>query len=134
MADRSVDSFGNDSAGDWSDRLKHADDLGLVRQTFQTVLAAEDYLEIDTACEGIAACEVVARLKGNWGKRDSASQTVDQWVEAHKSAPPADLVQMAISVVDRVLAPQSELMEIWEEGDPAEFRAAMGELRGRVGK
>ena len=41
----------------------------------------EGYLDVDAACEGLAACEVVARLKGNWGARNAYTETVDKWVE-----------------------------------------------------
>jgi hypothetical protein len=127
-----ADTFGNDAACDWTYGLEKADDLSLVRQAFDAVVAvADDYLDSDTACEGLAACEVIARLKGNWGIRNPYSETVDNWVEAHKIKPPEDLVQAALAVVDRILAPPSELPELWE-GGASEWRAAVEELRNRV--
>lgn len=128
-----ADTFGNDTACDWTYGLKKVNDLRLVRQAFDAVLAAgDDYLDSDIACEGLAACEVIARLKGNWGLRDSYSKTVDKWVEAHKLKPPEDLVQTALAVIDRILAPHSELLELWEEEDGSEWRAAVDDLRNRV--
>lgn len=129
----SADAFGNDTACDWSSGLEKVDDLSLVQQAFAGVLAANDeYLEADTAPEGLAACEVVARLKGNWGIRNPYTETMDKWVASHKIAPPENLIQTALAVIDRVLAPQSELLDLWAEGDASEWRAAVDELRERL--
>jgi hypothetical protein len=129
----SADTFGNDTACDWSYGLEKVTDLSLVRQAFEGVLSiADDYLDSDIACEGLAACEVVARLKGNWGLRNPYSEPVDKWVETHKIKLPENLVQSALAVIDRILAPPSELLELWEEGDASEWRAAVDDLRERV--
>jgi hypothetical protein len=78
----SADTFGNDTACDWSYDLEKATDLSLVQKAFEAVLSvADDDLDSDAACEGLAACEVVARLKGNWGLRNPHTETVDKWVE-----------------------------------------------------
>jgi hypothetical protein len=130
----SAETFGNDTACDWSYGLENVDDLSLVRQAFEAVLdEGDDYLDADIACEGLAACEVIARLKGNWGVRNSFTEPVDQWVETHKAAPSETLVRTALAVIDRVLAPQSELRELWEEADASEWRGAVADLRARVG-
>lgn len=129
----SADAFGNDTACDWSYGLEEVEDLGLVREAFEAVLDIEDdYLESDLACEGLAACEVIARLKGNWGLRNPYSETTDKWVEMHPMRPPENLVQTALAVIDRILAPPSELLDLWEEGDASEWRAAVDDLRERV--
>jgi hypothetical protein len=128
-----ADTFGNDTACDWTDGLEIVDDLSLVRQTFGAVLnVGDEYLDGDVACEGLAACEVIARLKGNWGLRNAFSETLDNWVEAHKIKPPEDLVQSALAVIDRILAPPSELLELWEEGDGTEWLVAVRDLPDRV--
>ncbi len=129
----SADSFGNDIACDWSYGLENVDDLSLIQQAFAAVLEAEDYLDADVASEGLAACEVVARLKGYWGVRNPYSETVDNWVESHQIEPPESLIRAALAVIDRVRAPQSELLELWEEGDSSEWHAAVDDLRKRVG-
>jgi hypothetical protein len=130
----SADSFGNDTACDWSAGLEGVDDLGLVRETLERILThGDEYLESDPACEALAACEVIARLKGNWGVRDPYTETVDKWVESHKIKPPEDLVQTAFAVIGRILTPPSELLELWEEADPAEWRSAIDDLRNRLG-
>jgi hypothetical protein len=127
------DTFDNDTAGDWAFGLEGAADLGYVRETLERVLAAEDdYLDVDGACEGLAACEVIARLKGNWGARNAYTEIVDGWVEGHRIDPPAGLVDKALTVIDRVTAADSELRELWEEEDASEWLAAVADLRARV--
>lgn len=128
-----ADTFGNDTACDWTYGLAKVDDLSLVRRTFEAVLnVGEDYLDADIASEGLAACEVIARLKGNWGLRNPYSKTIDNWVEAHRISPPENLVHAALAVIDRILAQPSELLELWEEGDASDWRAAVDDLRDRV--
>ncbi|MBO0754608.1 MAG: DUF4259 domain-containing protein [Bradyrhizobiaceae bacterium] len=59
-----ADSYDNDTANDWAYRLEDVADLSVVRRAIGTVVAkGEDYLGSDEACEAIAACEVIARLK-----------------------------------------------------------------------
>ena len=99
-----VDTFDNDTAGDWSYDLEKVEDLSFVRETFSRVLeVGDEFLDSDVACEGLAACEVIARLKGNSGVRNPHTETVDKWVESHNIVPPEDLVQIAVAVIDRVI-------------------------------
>src|SRR5438105_3797871 len=113
-----ADTFGNDTACDWAYNLEKVGDLSLVHQGLGAVLKVqEDYLDAGVACKGLAACEVVARLKGNWGLRNPYSEAVDKWVESHPIKPPENLVQAALAVIDRILCPPSELLELWEEAD-----------------
>jgi hypothetical protein len=129
-----ADSYQNDTACDWSHGLEDVDDLSFVSATIGTVATRdEEYLDSDESCEAIAACEVIARLKGNWGQRDAYTETVDNWVQAHPIQPPDDLVQQALQAIDRILTPPSELMELWGEGGVIEeWRAKMADLRARV--
>lgn len=127
-------TFGNDAACDWTYGLEEVDDLSLVLQAIEAVLEAEDdSLDAYLAREGLAACEVIARLKGNWGLRNAYSESLDQWVETHQISPSENLVQSALAVIDRVLGQSSELRELWEEGDASEWRQAVDNLRERVG-
>jgi hypothetical protein len=81
----SADTFGNDTACDWAFRLEEVDDLSVIQQAFEEVLAVgDDYLDSDMACEALAACEVIARLKGKPGLRNSDTEPVDEWVESSR--------------------------------------------------
>jgi hypothetical protein len=127
------DTFDNDTAGDWAYGLEGAADLSYVQATLEQALAAgDDYLDVDEAVEGLAACEVVARLKGNWGARNAYTEIVDGWVESHDIAPPAELIDQAAAVIKRVLAADSELRELWEEEDAGEWLTVVADLHSRI--
>jgi len=126
-------TFDNDTAGDWAYGLEDRTDLSLVHETLLTVSSGDCYLDADDACEALAACEVVARLKGNTGTRDAYTETVDTWVAAHPQPVPPDLVRLATAAIDRILGENSELAELWAETESAaEWRTAVEDLRRRV--
>jgi hypothetical protein len=129
-----VNTFDNDAACDWKYGLEDVDNLSLVCETLTCVLAVgSEYLDSNDACEGLAACEVIARLKGNWGVRDAYTESLDKWVEAHPIQPPTDLVNQALAVIARVLTAPSELTELWDaEGENKEWHDAVEDLCSRV--
>lgn len=134
MGTWSAETFGNDTAGDWADGLSETDDLTYVEEALDEVLeAGSDYLDSDQACAGLAACEVLARLKGHWGVRDAFSDEVDSWVEAHPQTVPKRLITKAVKVIDRITREPSELLDLWKESkDPLAWRNAVADLRIRV--
>lgn len=129
-----VGTFDNDTAGDWAYELETQPDTSFVSTTLANVLATgDDYLDADVACEGLAAAEVVARLRGNWGVRNAYTEPVDNWVESHPGQPPAELVAQAAAAIDRVTTAPSELLELWSESDDfARWREAVADLKRRV--
>lgn len=129
-------AFDNDTAGDWAFQLDEVDDLSLVEAAFDEVEeAGEEYLDQDAACNALAACEVIARLQGNPGYTNSYTETVDNWVAAHKLKPSAALLKRASAAIDRILGEDSELRDLWEEdeGEAEKWRAAVEDLRRRLG-
>ncbi len=126
-------TFDNDTACDWTYDLEAREDLSLVSETLARILeVGDDYLDADDASMGLAACEVIARLKGNWGPQNPYTETVDKWVTAHPQAPPEGLVRQAITAIERVLTAPSELLDLWDEGDATEWKASVEDLRRRV--
>ena len=127
-------TFDNDTAGDWAYGLEEVDDLSLVTHTIDAVLSVgSEYLDADQGSEALAACEVVARLQGRWGPRNSYTEAVDEWVAAHDMTPSEELIDKACKAIDRVLAEPSELLELWDEGGTNdEWHAAVEDLRSRV--
>ncbi len=122
-----IGNFDNDTAADWALNLENCNDLSFVEETLQQVLGGEeDFLDADLACEALAAIEVVARLRGNWGERSAYSQPVDTWVEEHKLVVPPLLIDKSIKAIDRILAESSELNELWKETE--EYEAWKGQL------
>jgi hypothetical protein len=126
--------FDNDTTNDWAYGLEDVDDLSLVEAAFDELEGVgTDYLDQDIACNALGACEVLARLLGHPGYTNAYTEKVDQWVAAHKLKPPAALFKRASAAIDRILDSDSELRELWEEGDEAgAWRAAIDDLRARV--
>lgn len=129
-----VGTFDNDTAGDWAYDLETQQDTAFVAATLGRVLdTGSDYLDADVACEGLAAAEVVARMRGEWGVRNAYTETVDRWVEVHPGRPSAELVGQAVAAIDRVMAAPSELLELWSESeDFTRWQETVADLRGRL--
>lgn len=127
------DAFGNDTACDWTGEFAESPSIEKVEATLDAVLDEEDYVDSDVACEALVACEIVARLKDNWGERSAYSKEVDEWVRSSGSRPSGALVRKASAVIARILGEESELRELWDEdGVNAEWHAAMDDLARRV--
>ncbi len=125
--------FDNERAQAWTNGLASRDDLWLVREALNAVIHTDCFLDIDRAAEGLAACEVVARLKGNSGVCDASTEQVDTWVAAHPQPVPEEVVLMAAEAIDRTLTPESELPLVWkDEGTEEAWRVALEDLRRRV--
>lgn len=129
-----TDTFENDSACDWGHDLEDYDDLELVEQAITAVMElGSDDIGADVAVQALAACEVVARLKGGFGVRNAYTERVDAWVAKHRLVPPPKLVARALVVLDRVTVAPSELLELWQEVDEHEaWRKSVAGLRARV--
>jgi hypothetical protein len=127
-------AFDNDTTNDWAYGLEEVDDFSLVEAALDELEeVSEDYLEQDFACNGLGACEVLARLLGNAGYTNAYTEKVDQWVADHKLKPPPALLKRASAAIDRILGDDTELRQLWEEGEDAEpWRKAMEDLRGRL--
>jgi hypothetical protein len=69
-------NFDDDIANDWAADFGEIGYLSYVRRVLEPVAATsgEEYLCARISCEALAACEVIVRLKGNWGTRDSYSK------------------------------------------------------------
>jgi hypothetical protein len=126
--------FDNDTTNDWAYGLDDVDDLSLAESAFDEIEAVgADFLDQDIACNALGACEVLARLLGRPGYTNAYTEKVDQWVAAHKLKPPPALLKRASAAIDRILGANSELRELWEEGEEAgAWREAIEDLRARV--
>jgi hypothetical protein len=128
--------FGNDDACDWAYGLEGVADFSLIEQTLQTVLnVGTEYLDVPEAEEALAAAEVVAGLLGRWGVRNVYTETAEAWGKRIQLTPSPDLIQRAVQVVDRIMTAPSELLELWQEADDADFaawKATVAELKKRL--
>ncbi len=128
------DPFGNDSALDWVGELEAFDDLSFIEATLEYVLdRGPEYIESDDAEEAIAAADTLARLKGRFYVRNPYTEPLDEWVVANPIIPPQTLVDSALRVLDRILTPPSELLELWEDSADFEtWRDHLEQLKERL--
>lgn len=127
------DAFGNDTACDWAGDFAENPSLSALEEAIKLVLEADDYLDVDEACEGLVAIEIVARLKGNWGERSAYSEEVDKWVESVNIVPSSELISASENAIKRILASNSELQELWDEdGINEQWHQEMNALLTRV--
>lgn len=127
------DAFGNDAACDWAGDFAENPNLDAVREAIERVLETDGYLESDEASECLAACEVLARLKGRWGLRNAYSEEIDRWVESVDIGPPEELMASAREAITRILGEDSELKELWDEdGTNEKWHDEMNDLLLRV--
>lgn len=101
----SHEPFGYDDASDWAFGLEEVRDLSLIEQTLDKALAAQDSLEAPEASEAVAAVEVLAKLR----------------VESVAIVPGAALLEKGRRALERVLGPNSELRDLWEESGGEEW-------------
>jgi hypothetical protein len=127
--------FDNDTACDWAFDLKETSDLSLIESALDEVLkVGSGYLHTAEAEEALAAAETVARLKGNWGIRNSYTEKMDKWVETIRLTPPQALIEKALRAIERLLSGPSELLELWAETeDFMAWEESVKDLSRRLG-
>lgn len=125
----SHEPFGNDTACDWQSELLESKDLSVVEATLDAVLeVGREYLDSDEASEAIAAIEVLAKLLERGTQTDSYTEEIDQWVKDNPQRPSTELLQKAEKVIRRILSPNSELLELWEEQDDEVWKLSLQQL------
>jgi hypothetical protein len=128
----SHEPFGNDDANDWAYELEEADDLSYVEAALDAVLDAEGYVEAPEASCAVAAVEVLAKLLGKGTQSDAYTEKVDDWVKKVRAKPSSPLLEKARLALARVRGEESELKELWHEGDAAEWEASLDALQAAV--
>jgi len=92
------------------------------------------YIDTTVAEEALVAIEVLARLKGNFGKDNAYSEDVDKWVKNHPLQVEDALLQKAKEAIDMILGDKSELKELWEEVDEYDvWSSEVLDLKDRLG-
>ena len=126
-------SFDNDDGSDFAIEFE-SEGMQALEMAFDIV--DEDYLEGPAAQRAIAAAEILVLCKAS-GASDDAAITPELYeaIERHASEIRprlATLRRLAVAALDRVEADQSELKQLWEEGDANEWQAALDGLRERL--
>jgi hypothetical protein len=112
-------SFDNDDASDWVYEFER-DGVAAVESALRqaTALGEDDYLQAPEAAQAIAAAEIVAAARdGDLSKLSATAR--DAFSGPQQAVTSANLWELAGQAVERVLR-QSELKELWEEGDDGE--------------
>jgi len=89
-------------------------------------------LEAPEAEEAIAAADTLSRLRGQFYVKNAYTESVDEWVAGNPKTPSQDDIQMALNALKRIRGDDSELKELWEEGDGSEWSKHMSDLEARL--
>lgn len=110
--------FENDIACDFGAAVSNGGGLTLLDQALDRVLACgSDYLEAPEAEECLAAAEIIARLVGRAGDETAYTSAVDAWIKGAQHSVSEQVVEKARRAIARILAPPSELAELWTESE-----------------
>ena len=125
--------YDNDDACDFVGEVVDTLDLSRINAAVNEVLNANQYLEAPLAAQGLVAADVVARLRGQWGDRNSYTGVIAQWAERAKVSASDELLLKARQVVHRVRTEPSELLELWsDDPDPETWHATLDTLLQRL--
>lgn len=106
--------FENDTACDFADAVAYGGGMIALVDALDRVLSPEgESLEAPEAEEGLAAAEIVARLRGSAGEATAYTAAIDAWIR--DSHPPVsdEMVEKAKQAISRILSEPSELLELW---------------------
>ncbi|WP_309571056.1 DUF4259 domain-containing protein [Deinococcus sp.] len=109
-------SFDNDSAADF---IKEVVEDGVValREALEIVLDPDlEYVEVEEGSRAMAAAEIIAALTSG-DHRNITDDDLLSWVEEADAKSVTGQREQALDAVDRVLGPDSELPELWEDSD-----------------
>ena len=128
-------TFENDTACDFAAEVAGGSDLAKIESVIDQVLkAGSGYVEAPDAEEALAAADIVARLKGNFGPETAYTKDVDNWVRSATLTVSAGLLDKSRRAVSRVLAPPSELLELWSDAEEfAIWKSAVDDVVRRLG-
>jgi len=128
-----VEAYENDTALDWA--AGTGADLASIEAALDEVLGTgtDGYLGTDVGCIGVAACEA---LYDYHNPKPGTLAKILAVFGAKPEVPPKtpDLIAKACRSLDRVMAPNSELAELWSESeaDGAAWRESIARLRQRL--
>ncbi len=109
--------FDNDEALDWLDELCTSDGTDLLGEAFAS--ATTDYLEAPEGCRILCAGAALAVALGHEVK--DAPDLLKIWAAGLFDEDIRALLPDARAALARVLAEGSELKELWQEGDGADY-------------
>ena len=122
--------FDNDDALDFIDDLAEAPEWRTVVQALDYVTKTAGYLEAPEGSIAVAAAAIVAASVGDV----TILPDNHRELKAALGGPPDGAVALARSALARVVAPASELDELWQEGDDHDaWLTQIADLQSRLG-
>jgi hypothetical protein len=117
--------FDDDGASDWAWELQEAQDWSVVEAALRGAaeVGTDAYLEAPDGQVAWAAAAVVAAVDDPLAA--SLPDDVRKWLDLHREARPSATRPLALRAVQRVLADNSELVELWQEAGEDEWRASV---------
>jgi hypothetical protein len=123
-------SFENEAARDWFYAVEEAVDPGAtIASALDRALAEADYLDLELACEAIAAAELSASCAGR--VPEHLPDDVRRWAQTHPHRPHDSEVDQAVEAVERVRG-ESALRDFWMQAGREPESAWLLELDGLV--
>ena len=122
--------FDNDSAADWCGDLDDAprsERVSIILRTLSDAVDEPEYLELDAGSEAVAAAAVVAAHQPNSPAVEAGAGPAFL-IAGDRLDLPEDVVTLANQALDRVIGENSELREVYAEGD--ELRAWLTSIAG----
>ncbi|WP_369335614.1 DUF4259 domain-containing protein [Luteolibacter arcticus] len=117
-------TFGNDAACDWAFGFIEHPDLARLEVETDSFLSNDGHLDSGLSCQCLAACEVLARLRGDWGRRDAYSQRLDEWISLNPSDVPLELLEKSRKAIEMILSDSSELNGVVSRNSNSALHAA----------
>lgn len=142
--------FDNDEAMDWLAGWEEAPEgegdadepgrIAFVIGALAVVVEHKGYLDIDAGECALAAAEAVAAAGGRpgaalSGKVDESVLALAKWAKGPgaKILNQPEVRALAVQAIDRSLAGESEIVELWSESESAEaWRTGVDDLRSRL--
>ncbi|MGW6443861.1 DUF4259 domain-containing protein [Lentzea sp. NPDC055074] len=123
-----IGHFDNDTAADFSGALDDALETEretLVRSALTETIESDEYLDSYEACKALASAALIAaQLPG--GTPITTSYAPKKPLPVFSP----DLRPLAVQALDRVVAPESELLELWDETEYGpQWKQSVADLR-----
>ncbi|WP_439662292.1 DUF4259 domain-containing protein [Lentzea sp. HUAS TT2] len=123
-----IGHFDNDTAADFSGSLDDAAESereNIIRTTLIRVIETDEYLDSDEACKVLASAALIA-AQCPGGTPITTAYAPDKPLPVFS----ADLRGLAVRALDRVVAADSELPELWDDTEHGpQWRQSVADLR-----
>ena len=110
-------SFENDDASDFLAEATESGDLSLIREALDNILTSTEYVEAPDASVAIVAAEIIAAALGRPSLSAQRKKALSEWISRIRPTIDAELAAQARNALSRIVGPNSELRDLWEETD-----------------